>query len=107
MSNKKEESDKLKRKIAAKPQFDLKCRICDKKFGKGFLFHHRRYVDGEKTWRDFKTTYDYNLYILPRVDEDPNRFRLFCKKHHNAVEMGKKWKKERFERYVECVLESE
>ena len=106
MSNKKEESDTLKRKIAAKPQFDLKCRVCHKKFGKYFVFHHKEYITGEKTYKDFKTTYDYNLYILPIIDKDPNRFRLFCKGHHSLVEKLKRLKKDKFARLSECVMES-
>ncbi len=107
MSNKKEESDTLKRKIAAKPHFDLKCKVCYKKFGKNFTFHHKKYLTGEKIYKDFKTTYDYNLYILPRIDGDPNRFTLLCVGHHNLVEKLKRFKKDKLKRLFDVVNESE
>ena len=40
---KKDDSDNLKRKIASKKQFDLKCKVCHKKYGKFFTFHHKQY----------------------------------------------------------------
>jgi len=50
MSSKKEESEKLKRKIASKKQFDLKCKVCHKKYGKFFTFHHKQYIEGERRY---------------------------------------------------------
>jgi hypothetical protein len=107
MSSKKEQSDTLKRKTAAMPQFDLKCRVCHKKYGKNFLFHHKKYHTGEKVYKDFPNTYLYNLYVLPIVANDPNRFRLLCGAHHNLVEKLKRFKSDKFERLVEVVRESE
>ena len=46
MSNKKEESEKLKRKIASKKQFDLKCKVCHKKYGKFFITEIRANPNG-------------------------------------------------------------
>ena len=106
MSNKKEESDTLKRKIAAKSQFDLKCKVCHKKFGKHFTFHHKRYLASDKIYSDFKTTYDYNLYVLPIIDKDPNRFVLLCKGHHTLVEKLKRFKLDKLERLFKVVKES-
>ena len=41
---KKDDSDNLKRKIASKKQFDLKCKVCHKKYGKLFTYHHKQYI---------------------------------------------------------------
>ena len=103
---KKDDSDSLKRKIAAKKQFDLKCKVCHKKYGKFFTFHHKQYIAGEKIYKDFKTTYDYNLYILPIVDKDPNRFALLCKGHHTLVEKLKRFKLDKLERLFKVVKDS-
>ncbi len=104
--NRREESDILKRKVAAKKQFDLKCKVCYKKFGKYFTFHHKKYKVGEKIYKDFKTTYDYNLYILPIIDKDPNRFTLLCKGHHSTVEKLKRFKLDKLERLFKVVKDS-
>ena len=101
-----EESNKLKRKIASKKQFDLRCKVCHKKFGKNFTFHHKEYISGELIYKNFKTTYDYNLYILPIIDKDPNRFTLLCKGHHILVEKLKRFKLDKLERLFEVVRDS-
>ena len=65
--SKKDIVDKLKREVAAMPQFDLKCAVCQKKFGKYFVFHHKKYITGDKIYSDFKHTYAYNEYVLPII----------------------------------------
>ena len=59
-----------------------------------------------KYTKTFKTTYDYNLYILPIVDKDPNRFALLCKGHHTLVEKLKRFKLDKLERLFKVVKES-
>ena len=75
----------------AKKHFNLKCFIKNHGVRKGFLFHHREYKDGEKTYRDFPDTFQYNAYVIPIVDREPNRFFLLCRKHHHAVEKAVKY----------------
>lgn len=104
---KKEIIDKLKREVALMPQFDGKCYVCGKKFGKYFLFHHKRYLNSDKIWSDFKDSWSYNLYVLPVIKNDPNRFALLCKKHHQSVEMLKRFKPENLERLIKLVKESQ
>lgn len=103
---KKEIIEKLKHDVAAMPQFDLKCAVCHKKFGKYFVFHHKRYINGDKIYSDFKDSWSYNEYVLPVIKKDPHRFALLCKKHHKLVEMMKMFKPENFERLVKVVRES-
>ena len=98
--------DKLIRDVAAMPQFDLKCAVCHRKYGKYFVFHHKRYLNSDKIYSDFKDTYAYNEYVLPIVRKDPNRFALLCKKHHTSVERLKMFTKENFERLIKVAKES-
>tara|TARA_R100000406_G_C3098382_1_gene121298 strand:- start:885 stop:1208 length:324 start_codon:yes stop_codon:yes gene_type:complete len=107
MPSKVEEAYKLKRKVAGMKQFDLKCRVCHKKYGKNFTFHHKKYVTGEQIYKDFRSTHDYNLYILPRIEQDPNRFVLLCGAHHTLVEKLKRFKKDKLKRLFDVVNESE
>ena len=53
-----------------------------------------------------KTTYDYNLYVLPIINKDPNRFVLLCKGHHSLVEKLKRFKLDKLERLFKVVKES-
>jgi len=98
--------DKMKREVAFMPQFDGKCYVCGKKFGKWFVFHHKRYLNSDKIYSDFKDSYAYNEYVLPVIKRDPNRFALLCKKHHQSVEMLKKFKPENLKRLIKLVDES-
>ena len=102
----KEIVEKLKHDVAALPQFDLKCYVCHRKFGKYFTFHHKRYINGDKIYSDFADTYAYNEYVLPVIRKDPNRFTLLCKKHHKAVEALKMFKPETLDRLIKVVRES-
>ncbi len=92
--------------IAEEQKEKNRCYVCHKKFGKHFTFHHKRYLASDKIYSDFKTTYDYNLYVLPIIDKDPNRFTLLCKGHHTLVEKLKRFKPERLERLFRVVKES-
>ncbi len=79
------------------------CMVCEKKFGKWFAFHHLEYREGEKTYRDFKSTVDYLEYVLPIIENDPSNFLLFCKSHHHFVELLHKMKPERKYRLLQAV----
>ncbi len=104
--SKKDIIDKAKRDVAAMPQFDLKCAVCHRKYGKYFVFHHKTYLNSDKIYSDFKDTYAYNEYVLPIIKKDPNRFALLCKKHHTSVERLKMFTKENFERLIKLAIES-
>jgi len=104
---KKEIMDKLKREIAYMPQFDGKCFVCNKKFGKWFVFHHKKYLNSDKIYSDFKDSWSYNEYVLPIIKRDPNRFALLCKKHHQSVEMLKRFKKDNLDRLIKLVKDSQ
>ena len=82
-----------KKKLVADKYFEGICFICRKKYGRGFTFHHLTYVLGERIYRDFPDTIKYNLYILPIVSKNPERFMLLCKKHHTSVTRLKQYSK--------------
>ena len=83
------------------------CDGCQKKYDRGFTFHHRSYIFGEKTYRDFKNTVDYNEYIIPIVRKDPARFNLLCMKCHRTVSKLKLWKKENLLKILLIVFSTE
>jgi len=83
--------------------FNSECFVCKRPFGKGFTFHHLKYIQGEKTYRDFDDNADYQRYILPIVRAQPQRFLLLCKKHHSALEKLKRFKKETLTRLLQAV----
>ena len=76
---------RLWKKETSYKYFDGICAVCSRKYGKGFAFHHLDYDPKELTYRDFKSSYAYNAYIIPIVIKNPKRFMLLCKKHHSAI----------------------
>ncbi len=64
------------------------CFVCDKKFGKGFAFHHCNYRTDRLTYSSFKNTINYHKYVLPEIRLMPHLFLLLCKAHHHFVEWG-------------------
>ena len=79
------------------------CHVCGDKFGKGFAFHHLFYKEGEKTYRDFKSSVTYNNYIIKCVKKNPSQYIPLCKKHHFAVEQLKRYKPSVFDSLVKIV----
>jgi len=104
--NKKEIIKKYKKDVA-KELFSGECYVCHKRYGKRFHFHHIRYVHNEKTYRDFSNKDNYQLYILPIIEERPSDFELLCHKHHYLVEILKLFKHERLVRLFNVVSRSE
>jgi len=102
--NKKETIKKYKRQVAA--LFNSKCYVCHKKYGKNFHFHHLSYMDNEKTYEDFSNNDDYQLFILPIVEDRALEFELLCHKHHYLVEQLKRFRSERLERLFDVVRRS-
>jgi len=70
--------------------FGSRCFICHRRFGKRFLFHHKQYIEGERIHSDFKSTTDYNEYILPIIRKDKKRFILLCSGNHQTLERIKR-----------------
>lgn len=99
--NRKEQVFKLKEEAAKK--YGSKCFVCGRKFGKGFTFHHKYYVEGEKYYKDFANGEDYNEYIVKIVKRNPKQFLLLCYRHHFTVEMFKKYKKETLKKLLSAV----
>ena len=102
----KDSVKKQKIKVASIKYFNSECYICAKPFGKGFLFHHVRYKEGEKTYRDFTKYLSYQMYILRKVRKDPSNFVLLCRGHHFLVEKMKRFNADKFERLVDVVKRS-
>lgn len=102
--NQKEEIKKYKQQVAE--LYNSECYICKKKFGKRFTFHHKKYYNTEKTYKDFKNASRYQFYILPIIQKRPEDFALLCFKHHYIVERLKRFKSENLERLFCCVRDS-
>jgi len=103
--NKKETVKKYKRQIAME-LFSSECYVCHKRYGKNFHFHHLTYRVGEKVYSDFKNNDDYQLYILPIIENRNLDFELLCNKHHYLVEQLKRFRHERLERLFDVVRRS-
>jgi len=103
--NKKDLVKKYKRQVATE-FFHSECYVCQKRYGKNFHFHHIAYRDGEKTYRDFYNNDDYQLYILPIIEDRSLDFELLCNKHHYLVEILKRFKSERLERLFDVTRRS-
>ena len=88
----------------AREYYDDRCFVCHKKFGKYFVFHHIRYVDGEKIYADFENSVDYNIYLCDSIKEHPQDFALLCNKHHHVLEMLKRFKRDRLGRLLVMVM---
>ena len=95
-----------KKKRVATKLFGNVCFVCNSRFSRYFVFHHKRYHSTELTYRDFKSSIHYNDYILGIIEKRPNEFALLCKKHHHTVEILKRFSPNRFERVVRLVRES-
>ena len=102
--NQKKTIESRKQQVAE--LYDNVCYVCNSKFSRYFVFHHKRYHDKELTYRDFKSSIDYNNYILKIVKKRPDDFALLCRKHHRTVEILKQFSPYRFERVVRLVRES-
>lgn len=107
VSYKLEYLQKTKQKLAKLPRFKFRCYVCHRNFGKGFTFHHLWYVSGEPTYRDFKSSVDYQLAVLPYVERNPKQFLLLCHKHHHALENLKRFGRATRKRLLRAVSMSE
>lgn len=85
-----ENSKYLKLKEETATLFGSKCVGCDKEYEPSFAFHHMNYFDDEKIYSDFDNTADYNLYVLPIVKRNPQRFRLVCCDCHQIISIDGK-----------------
>lgn len=86
--NRKQKIQKLKR-LTALRLFGGKCFICSKQYSQGFLFHHMKYKNDLK-YKNFRTTEDYNEYIIPIIEKDPERFVLLCSPCHAKIDHFKR-----------------
>ena len=83
----REQINQIKTSLMKLPQFRSRCAMCHTKKSKsGFIFHHRNYIQDEKTYSDFPNGLAYHQYLEPLIRADPKRFRLLCSDHHQALE---------------------
>ena len=102
--NKKEKINEIKVQLAKLRSFRSRCWCCQVKWHKkGMTFHHKWYVAGEKTYRDFKDALDYYEYLRFIVIGRPKGFLFLCNPDHQIIERLKRLKPERFERIVRAV----
>jgi len=103
--NAKEKVKEIKQQLAKLRPFRLGCYCCHVKWHKkGMTFHHKWYVAGEKTYRDFgSNALAYYEYLKDIVIERPKGFLFLCNPDHQIVERLKRLKPERFERIVKAV----
>lgn len=85
-------------------RFKLGCYVCHaKKARGGMTFHHLEYLQGEKTYADFKSPLDYYVYLEKQIRENPKRFLYVCNVHHQAIERLARWKGKNRERLIKAV----
>ena len=77
------------KKRVAKKKFGGMCFGCYADYEPFFAFHHTKYMKDEKNYSDFSDTVYYNLYVLPIVEKNPERFRLLCDICHERTEKRK------------------
>ena len=99
-----EQSKLLRQKVAI--LLGGKCEVCHRKYSRGFAFHHKSYVEGEKSYRDFTSSIRYNMYICPKIIKEPDRFALLCQAHHHVLENLKRWKPDKLDRLIKLAKES-
>lgn len=101
-------NDRLSRlRFRAASMYDLRCFVCRKPYGPRFQFHHMRYPEGWKTYRDFKTGQKYNEYILPKIMRHPEVFRLLCKRCHELVSAVQRVRgRQKFDRLIDTCVKS-
>ncbi len=59
-----------------------RCFVCQKSFGKGFVFHHRWY-DGHEP--NFADKVAYWTYVFNQIKNNPRQFYLLCNPHHHLI----------------------
>ena len=93
----------------AKTHFKGKCFVCHRKYGKGFQFHHLRYLPGKKDarYKDYPSPLIYMKKLKVLIGDDPARFMLLCKPHHNSVTGLKRWSPPRLKRLLKAVRMTE
>ena len=86
MVTKRDTVNEQMRKTAKNRRFHSRCFVCWKKYGKGFHFHHLWYVEGEPMYRDYNSSTDYRIAVIPYIQKSPQQFLLLCTAHHRMVE---------------------
>jgi len=101
-------TDEIKQKRAELAVlFGNECKLCIKKFGKNFHFHHIGYKNNEKKHSDFTTHYEYTIYMIPIIRSRVADFALLCKTcHHLITILQAITDNSRFERVVELARKS-
>ncbi len=103
----KDYSKSVKGQMALRPEYNNKCFVCHKKFGRGFAFHHLWYLkNNEVHYKDYKNSKTYNEDLAKQIKKNPSRFLLLCRVHHHYIEWGRnicRKNPEKFLRFIEAV----
>ncbi len=87
--NKQDTLKEIKKDLAQ--LFKSRCFVCRKKFGKGFLFHHKKYFEDSAFYGNFKTPLEYHIALRTEILKRKSNFLLLCKNHHHFIEWAKKF----------------
>lgn len=70
----------IKKRTELAKLYNSKCFICNKKFGKFFVFHHKQYNNLKYTSKG------YWRKVLDEIEQSPEIFMLVCKPCHGYLE---------------------
>ena len=93
----------IKRELA--PLFGGKCFVCHRPFTNKspFVIHHKYYVPGMKTYKDYSTQQEYYMALRQEVKADREQFLLLCNKHHQSLHRLKRFKPDNLNRLIKAV----
>jgi len=89
-------------------RFKTRCFICHTPMSrpKRMTFHHIYYDDDDRVRTSFSTPEAYSNHILDEVEKKPEKFRLLCGGHHQAVTRLAQYGKVTLRRLLIVVRES-
>lgn len=104
MRRRKDYNKSVKGQMALRPEYENRCFVCHKKFGRGFSFHHLWYLKkGEVHYKNYKNSKKYNEDLSKLIKRNPKRFLLLCRVHHHYVEVFNNMKNDKFLRFIMAV----
>ena len=104
---KKKHGDVIKAQMAFKIEYNNRCYVCHKKFGRGFAFHHLWYLQKDEVhYKDYNSSKKYNEALSKLIINNPRRFLLLCRPHHHYIEWGRNLTRknpDKFLRFIDAV----
>lgn len=89
-------------------RFKARCYICHTPMSrpKRMTFHHLWYDDEDMVVKSFSDSDAYTKHILDQVEKHPEKFRLLCGGHHQAVSKLAQYGKVTLGRLLKVVRET-